>query len=162
MKVRLANKNALFFDPETKLRLSGGEVKEVENIGYLTRLWLNGGGILIEKDEVPSFLNKPVSEEVKIEAVTEPEPPPSADIAAIDVEIPAVEIVAEVTEEVKPSVVTRKVALFQLQDEIKKLLADKTKSELKQMAKERGLQVKGNTSSNTLAKNILIHDMGEK
>lgn len=70
----------MFYDPETKFRLRGDEVKEVRHVGYQTRLRMNSGGIIMvdEPVELPAVIEQviiePVIEEVVIEPVIIEEP----------------------------------------------------------------------------------------
>ena len=62
MLIQLKTKTGMFYDPETKLRLRGDEIKEVKHVGYQTRLRMNSGGI--------AMVDKP--EDVKLPVVAEP------------------------------------------------------------------------------------------
>jgi hypothetical protein len=56
----------MFYDPETKLRLRGDEIKEVRHIGYQTRLRMNSGGIsMVEAPEVT--VTEPIIEQAIVE-----------------------------------------------------------------------------------------------
>ncbi len=67
-RVRLRNASTLFNDPETGFSLSGDDVVEMPTrIGQLTRLWLQGGGLIIEE-------SKTAPVEITEAKITEPEP----------------------------------------------------------------------------------------
>lgn len=72
-----------FYDPETKLRLEYGEVKEVSHIGSLTRQVLNGGGIVM------------VSPPVTPEPIIEPKAP-----IVVTKEASTIELIIEKDEDV--------------------------------------------------------------
>lgn len=144
MQVKLAKSNSIFYDPETKFRLSGNEVKEIEDMGYLTRQWLNGGGIVKVVVEEPLKYSYSGPEfipvDVEPDVTKDPFVPESEDAkSAIGVDAPQPEQVGE-------------------QTYIKALMKDKTLTELKKMAKDRGFGVKKNSTPYTLAKYIIRFD----
>jgi hypothetical protein len=66
MFIQLKSKTGMFYDPETKLRLRGDEIKEVRHIGYQTRLRMNSGGIsMVEAPEVA--ITEPIIEQAIVE-----------------------------------------------------------------------------------------------
>lgn len=79
------SKPGVFYDPETKLRLEYGEVKDVLRVGSLTRQVLNGGGIIIVS---PSVTPKPTVEPVELPtAVTMEEPTMELIIESVEPDI---------------------------------------------------------------------------
>lgn len=90
------SKPGVFYDPETKLRLEYGEVKDVLRIGSLTRQVLNGGGIVI------------VSPPVTPEPIVKPDPP-----VAVTMETSTLDLIVDIEDPIpeekpKPTVVAKK------------------------------------------------------
>lgn len=68
MFIAIKSKTGMFYDPETRLRIHGDEIKEVKHIGYLTRQRLNSGGLVIvdsPTELVEEVVVKPVVETPK-------------------------------------------------------------------------------------------------
>lgn len=82
----------MFYDPDTKLRLRGDEIKEVRHVGYQTRLRMNSGGIIMVSEPEDSELPPVIIEQVI--AVEEP----VIEVVIKDKPI----VVEEKLEEVKP------------------------------------------------------------
>lgn len=107
MRVRLKNPSSSFYDPETKLRIDGGDIVEVGRVGYLTRQALNAGGIIVvPPDEQPT-----VVPDVTTENIPEPieELDPFIGQVIIESEKSSLELIVEpdVPEPPKPKITKR-------------------------------------------------------
>lgn len=148
MKVKLAKSNSMFFDPETGFRLMGDEVRDLDKMGYLTRQWVNGGGIVIVKDLVDEALKPeptPMVEPEVVESTTDAEPEKNGG-AATENPIP------EPIKLIEPKI----------DDAVSEMLTKYTNAEIRAMAKERNFKFKMNLSVKKLAKMVIEFDRAKQ
>jgi hypothetical protein len=138
MKVKLSKSNAMFFDPETGFRLSGDEVRDLDKIGYLTRQWMVGGGIVILKEDTDvSGVAKPTTQAENPEILKDGGATTSDPIFSHESNVL-----------VEPNI----------EDAVSEMLTKYTNTEIRNMAKERGIKFKMNLGIKKLAKQVIEFD----
>jgi hypothetical protein len=128
----------MFFDSETGFRIVRKETKEVTKIGERTRQWVNGGGLIVCKEETPIVVNRgePVPD------INEPSPQENV--------IP------------EPEQPKEEISIVSAEDAAQQLFESSSVEMLKAMAKKRGLKVRKNMDPIQIAKNIVTYDREPK